>query len=80
MALAKCSCATVAAPLVEILERPPMTRAFTAAQITRAIRGARKDNPNAVVEFVTPSGMIRVLPSEPPPPPKQNPFDLLDLQ
>lgn len=36
---------------------------FTEAQITRATRGARRADPNAIVE-VTPSGVIRILPPD----------------
>ena len=37
---------------------------FTQAEITRAIKAARKDNPAAVVEIVTGGVTLRILPGE----------------
>lgn len=40
------------------------SRSFTAAQIERATRAARRVDPNAIIE-VTRAGTIRILPADP---------------
>lgn len=40
---------------------------FTEAEVRRAIKAARAENPRAVVEIVTYAGCIRILPDGPSP-------------
>lgn len=45
---------------------------FSEAEVRRAIKAARKEDPRAVVEIVTQSGVIRILPDQPRQKPKQD--------
>ncbi len=51
---------------------------FTEAEVKRVIKAARKHDQNAVVEFVTPGGTVRILPAVQETP--INPFDLVDFK
>lgn len=48
---------------------------FTAAQLARAIKAARAVDPGAIVEIVTPGGVVRILPGESAAPLPVDPFD-----